>query len=359
MIIKSNFKEYQVNIADDFSFMDNIILDEKTYVVADKIVYELYHDKLFSRIPGEQTYLVEAVETNKTLETALNICEQMTAIPAKRNARLVSFGGGIIQDITGFAANILYRGIHWTFIPTTLLAACDSCIGGKTSLNYKSFKNLLGTFYPPDEIYICPAFFDTLSERDFKSGLGEVVKFNFMYGEDGLSNMEENIQKLLNRDKAVLNQFVESSLLFKRDFIEEDEFDRGRRIQLNFAHTFGHAYETMSNYAIPHGIAVAMGTITANYISMKRGMLDEKYMKRMEEVLQNIIYIETIPNDVNIDIVIKAIHNDKKQINNQITAILMDRDMQLHIVHNLQTEEITEAVEYLFDRLKNYALRGV
>ncbi|MCM1231027.1 MAG: hypothetical protein NC489_12920 [Ruminococcus flavefaciens] len=352
MRVTSKFKEYQVNIVEDFSFIENIIFDEKTYVVVDKRVYELYRDKLFAQIAGQRLYLVEAVEENKTIETALNICEQMTAIPARRNARLISFGGGIIQDITGFVANILYRGIHWTFIPTTLLAACDSCIGGKTSLNYKSFKNLLGTFYPPDEIYVCPVFFDTLSERDYQSGLGEVVKFNFMYGEEGLSRIEENIQKLLNRDKVVLNQFVENSLLFKRDFIEEDEFDRGRRIQLNFAHTFGHAFETMSNYVIPHGTAVAMGTITANYISMKRGMLDEKYVKRMEEVLWEIIHVDAEQIPVDMQIVLGAIHKDKKQIDNRITAILMDRDMRLHILHDLQEEEITEAVGYLFDQLR-------
>lgn len=352
MKVVSRFKEYQVNIVEDFSFIENIVFDEKTYVVVDKLVYGLYHDKLFSRISEQRLYLVEAAEKNKTVETALDICERMTSIPARRNARLISFGGGIIQDITGFVANILYRGIHWTFIPTTLLAACDSCIGGKTSLNYKSFKNLLGTFYPPDEIYVCPVFFDTLSERDYQSGLGEVVKFNLMYGEEGLSRIEENIRKLLDRDKAVLNQFVESSLLFKRNFIEEDEFDRGRRIQLNFAHTFGHAFEIMSNYVIPHGTAVAMGTITANYISMKRGMLDEQYVKRMEEVLWEIIHVDTEQIPVDMQIVLGAIHKDKKQVDNRITAILMDRNMRLHILHDLQEEEIAEAVGYLFDQLR-------
>ncbi|NBJ96856.1 iron-containing alcohol dehydrogenase [bacterium 1xD8-48] len=352
MNIKSRFKDYQVNLVSDFSFIDNITLDEKTYVVADKNVYKLYYDRLFKRISKEQLYLIEAVEENKTIKTALEICEKMTGLSARRNARLVSVGGGIIQDITGFVANILYRGIHWTFVPTTLLASCDSCIGGKTSLNYKSFKNLLGTFYPPDEIYICPVFFDTLSEKDFLSGLGEVVKFNFMYGEEGLVKIEENISKLIDRDKEVLNQFVESSLLFKRRFIEEDEFDRGKRIQLNFAHTFGHAFETMSNYEIPHGTAVAMGTVTANYISMKRGMLDEEYVQRMENVLWNIIRVNITGLHINIDTILKAIHKDKKQVDNQITAILMDRKMELHILHDLQSEEIANAVKYLFGHLK-------
>ena len=129
----------------------------------------------------------------------------MTGLAAKRNIHLVSFGGGIIQDVTGFVANVLYRGIYWSFVPTTLLAACDSCIGGKTSLNYKHYKNLLGTFYPPDYIYICSKFFKSLSQKDFESGLGEVVKFNIMFGEKGLNKIEGKIDYLLQRDPAVLD----------------------------------------------------------------------------------------------------------------------------------------------------------
>lgn len=186
MIIQSSTKTYHLNIMESFEAAESLAVDEKTFVVIDKKLYELYKTKLFAELPPERVYLLEALEENKQIETALRICEIMTDIPAKRNIKLVSFGGGIVQDVTGFVANILYRGISWTFFPTTLLAACDSCIGGKTSLNYKSYKNLLGTFYPPDEINICTPFFQTLSERDFLSGLGEVVKFNVMFGESGI-----------------------------------------------------------------------------------------------------------------------------------------------------------------------------
>lgn len=262
-----------------------------------------------------------------------------------------------MQDVTGFVANILYRGVHWTFYPTTLLAACDSCIGGKTSLNYKKFKNLLGTFYPPDEVRICTPFFKTLSERDFQSGLGEVVKFNVMFGEAGIKRMEENIDILLERDDATLLEFVNSSLLFKKDFIEEDEFDRGVRIHLNFAHTFGHAFESMSNYAIPHGTAVAMGTIVANRISLSRGWLTEDKVLRVENVLWKIIHIDTAHIQVNMDNVISAIHKDKKQIGKELTAVLMKDDMRLQIVHDVHRDEIESAINYLFDKIRNGEVR--
>ena len=352
MIIKSSTKDYQVNIYNNFDKAKSIEVDKNTFVVIDKILYGIYEKELFSGIPEDQLYIIEAIEENKTIETALAICEIMTNIPAKRNAKLISFGGGIVQDVTGFVANILYRGIHWTFYPTTLLAACDSCIGGKTSLNYKSFKNLLGTFYPPDEINICTPFFKTLSERDFQSGLGEVVKFNVMFGEQGIVNMENNIDALLRREDDKLEEFVESSLAFKKDFIEEDEFDRGVRIHLNFAHTFGHAFETMSHYAIPHGTAVAMGTIVANRISLSRGWLTEDKVFRVEQILWKIIHIDAKHIQVDMDEVISAIHKDKKQVGKELTAVLMKDDMKLQIVHDVKRDEIEEAITYVFGHLR-------
>lgn len=352
MIIKSSTKNYEVNINNNFSNINNMNIDKNTFFVIDKILYNLYADELFVNIPKEQLYILEALEENKTIDTALQICEIMTNLSAKRNARLISFGGGIVQDVTGFVANILYRGIHWIFYPTTLLAACDSCIGGKTSLNYKKFKNLLGTFYPPDVINICTPFFATLSERDFQSGLGEVVKFNVMYGEEGIQKIENNIELLLKRDNCKLEEFVQSSLLFKKDFIEKDEFDKGIRIHLNFAHTFGHAFETMSNYLIPHGTAVAMGTIVANRISLSRGWLDEEKVIRVENVLWKIIHVDVVSINVSLKEIINAIRKDKKQIGDELTAVLMKNDMELQIVHDVQENEIYEAVNYLFEHLK-------
>jgi len=254
--------------------------------------------------------------------------------------------------VTGVVANLLYRGIKWEFYPTTLLAACDSCIGGKTSLNYKGYKNLLGTFYPPDQINICTPFFKTLEERDFQSGLGEVVKFNIMFGRSGIERMEQNISYLLQRNDAKLCEFVKSSLEFKKDFIEEDEFDKGVRVHLNFAHTFGHAFETVSHYKIPHGTAVAMGTIVANRISLERKWLEKEDVLRIENVLGRIINIDIENIELNIDNIVDAIHKDKKQTSRQITAVLMYDDMKLRIVNDVKVNEIVDAVTYLLDFLE-------
>lgn len=351
MIIKSSSKKYEVSVNNDFATIKNLSIDSNSYVVIDKNVFDIYYKELFYNIPSDQLYIFDATEENKTIESALQICEKMTNIPAKRNSKLISFGGGIVQDVTGFVANILYRGIHWTFFPTTLLAACDSCIGGKTSLNYKKFKNLLGTFYPPDQIYICTPFFKTLSEKDFESGLGEVVKFNVMFGETGITKMEQNIDELLQRDEKKLEEFVYTSLLFKKEYIEKDEFDKGIRIHLNYAHTFGHAFETMSNYAIPHGTAVAMGTIVANRISLNRNLLDKNIVTRIENVLWKIINIDLHNIEPDMNKIIAAIKKDKKQISTDLTAVLMNSDMSLMVVHDVKIDEINKAVSYLFDNL--------
>lgn len=351
MIIKAHSKDYEVKIEQDFAFVHELKNVENGYFIIDKNIYDIYPE-LFSDISGDKCYILEALETNKTIDSALEICEIMTGLAAKRNIHLVSFGGGIIQDVTGFVANVLYRGIYWSFVPTTLLAACDSCIGGKTSLNYKQYKNLLGTFYPPDNIYICSKFFKSLSQKDFESGLGEVVKFNIMFGEKGLTKIENKIDDLLQREPAVLDEFVNNSLLFKKVFIEEDEYDRGIRIHLNFAHTFGHAYEVLSNYAIPHGTAVAIGMITANRISLSRKWLTEDIVLRSESVLKKIIHISLENLVPDIDNMIKYIRKDKKQTNTDITAVLMEGNMSLKIVKDVSVAEIKLAMEYVFDLLK-------
>lgn len=348
MKIKSNTKDYEVIIKSDMEFLKDLSKVNNAEYVIDKNVYELYNE-YFKDIPENRLVIVEATEQNKVIDTALDICEKITEIPAKRNATLISIGGGIIQDITGFVANITYRGINWIFVPTTLLSACDSCIGGKTSLNYKKYKNLLGTFYPPTEIYICSKFFMTLTDRDFKSGLGEVTKFNIMAGKEGLENIENNIDKLLAREIDVVNRFVESSLSFKKNFIEIDEFDKGERIKLNFAHTFGHSIEVVTNYEIPHGTAVAIGMIMADYISFKRGYINEEIVKRSEEVLLRVI-------DINVDLLNKpfdeylgAIKKDKKQVSDSLTAVLISEysnESELSIVHDVTEAELKAAIEY-------------
>lgn len=347
MQIKSRFKDYSVEFVDSLREWDSLANAADTFFVIDRKVYELYQDKL-PQFPQDRLFLMDAVESKKNMDTVLAICEKMTGMAAKRNTHLVSMGGGIVQDITGFVAANLYRGIRWTFYPTTLLASCDSCIGGKSSLNYKGFKNLLGSFYPPDIIRIYPQFFHTLAPIDYCSGLGEVVKFNVIAGEDGIERIEQDIDAILAHDYDKLQQYIETSLQFKKKFIEEDEFDRGVRILLNFAHTFGHAFEVSSSYAIPHGSAVALGMMAANYISVKRGFVEAEYACRIEKVCSKILTnIQLQKAWFDDEVIIGAIRKDKKQTNKEITAVFIQQDHSLGVYRDVKEEEIVEAVGHV------------
>lgn len=353
MIIQSHFKQYQVHFKDDFEFVFGLRKDELAYWIVDRNIYDLYGRQL-GLINLDKKYLIDAIEEEKTMDTVLDICEAMTELSAKRNIHLISIGGGITQDITGLVANLLYRGIRWTFIPTTLLAACDSCIGGKTSLNYKEYKNLLGTFYPPDDIFICPSFFHTLTERDFQSGLGEVVKFNIMYGKEGIDRIERDITDLLNRKEDTINQYVRQSLEFKKQYIEKDEFDRGIRIYLNFAHTFGHAIEKVSCYEIPHGTAVAMGTVVANDISYQRGYLSKKIVTRVQQIMQKIVHVSFDFSAISSKEIIGAIRKDKKQTGDFLRGVLFTENLELKVFDDLLENEIIQA----FVRLNHFLREG-
>ena len=347
MEIKSRFKIYTVNFVENLAGIHSLAKSQETFFVFDAHVYELYKSEL-PKIPTNRLYLLEALESNKNMSTVLDICEQMTTMAAKRNTHLVSVGGGIVQDITGFVANCLYRGIKWTFYPSTLLAACDSCIGGKSSLNYKGFKNLLGSFYPPDEIYIYPQFFSTLSNKDYCSGLGEVVKFNVIAGGSRFDHLEQDIDDILMHDYKKLVSYVHTSLEFKKNFIEEDEFDRGIRILLNFAHTFGHALESVSSYAVPHGSAVAIGMMIANNISFQRGFLEKEYTNRIAHVCKKILGNIVIKSDwMNIDDWIAAIRKDKKQTSESINAVLIKKDKKLALFKDIEKNEIEKAIKMI------------
>lgn len=348
MEIISRLKNYTVDFAENLNKLNELTKRQDVFFVFDAKVYALYKSQLPS-IASDRLFLLDAVEEKKNMHIVLAICEQMTKMSAKRNTHLVSVGGGIVQDITGFVASTLYRGIHWIFFPTTLLSACDSCIGGKSSLNYKGFKNLLGSFFPPDEIYIYTQFFKTLSEKDYCSGLGEVVKFNVIAGEDKFARLENDIDDILQHDYQKLSEYVYSSLNFKKRFIEEDEFDKGVRILLNFAHTFGHALESTSDYAVPHGSAVAIGMMIANNISVQRGLLNIEYAVRIENVCSKILKnIKLDPSWLNADSFIKAIHKDKKQMDDSIHAVLLQDGSQLSIFQDIKREDLLYATENMF-----------
>ena len=265
--IHSNIHDYEVSIEETPDFINALVIKEKSCFVIDENVWKIYRKTLLSALPEMDTIIQPVDEDRKNLDTVQSLYEKLVYRPSKRNLTLVSFGGGILQDITGFTASTIYRGINWIFVPTTLLAQADSCIGSKTSLNYRGFKNLIGTFYPPSRIYIFPAFLNTQLDQDFYSGLGEVIKLHLMGGVNHFHLMTDLLPGIQKRESTALMTAIRNSLAVKIDYMTGDEFDTGRRNLLNFGHDFGHALESTSSFAVPHGQAVIIGMLAANLVA--------------------------------------------------------------------------------------------
>ncbi len=346
MKIKAHSKIYFVEIVDR-NYIEKILNNPHRLAVIDEKVFDIYKNTLLKNIDRSSVYLFKAVESKKNINSALSICRKMAEISFKRGEELLSVGGGIVQDVTGFAANIYNRGVKWTFIPTTLLAQCDSCIGSKTSLNYLKFKNLLGTFYAPDSIYIYLDFVKTLTKDDYLSGLGEVAKFNIMSAKDGIELLEKNMDKLLDRNVLTLKFFTERSLKFKKTFIEKDEYDFGIRNLLNFAHTFGHAFEKVSHYAIPHGQAVTLGLMTANNISVSRRILNEKKADQIRKITVRFLSVKLKKMWFEADQIVNAVKKDKKRRTGYLPAVLFSSSNRLKVFQDVKPKEVEKALKGL------------
>lgn len=285
------------------------------------------------------------IEDNKTLDGSAYILDEFVKRKIKSNGEIVVVGGGILQDAAGFACSVYCRGIKYILIPTTLLAQADSCIGGKTSINFSSVKNILGTFYPPESIIICTEFLNTLTMRDYLSGLGEIIKFNLL---------KSKLDWFLSKDiKADVEELIYDSLNYKSRIIEIDEFDKKERKFLNFGHTFGHALESTSNYAIPHGTAVLLGIAIANRVAVKLGHLKEDFA--FDAIYEYVKHMQLDQAWFNFADLLEVIKLDKKNTGSINMVLLTDSKPILTKIENLVILE--EGVKEVYEtiRLRNTA----
>jgi 3-dehydroquinate synthase len=218
---------------------------------------------------------LESSEFTKSLERIPEIIAELRRRGANRRTQLVAVGGGIVQDVAGFAASIYMRGLSWTYYPTTLLGMADSCIGGKSSINVGSFKNLAGTFHPPQAVIIDPALTSTIQLDQRVAGLCEAAKICFCRGLQAFDTFM-TLSPTVQCDAARLEQVIEQSLKAKVWFIEIDEHDLGERLLLNFGHTFGHAIEATTGFGVSHGVAVGLGMLAAVEYGRSMGRVYDK-----------------------------------------------------------------------------------
>jgi 3-dehydroquinate synthase len=305
--------------------------DRPLHIVMDTRVALLHATALAPLLTDARSvHPIEALEGNKSLEVVPALVQRLSEAGIRRDHLLLAIGGGILQDMTCFVASILFRGMDWAFLPSTLLAQADSCIGSKSSINAAGVKNLVGNFYPPRQISIATQFIATLDPRDVRSGVGEMLKVHAIDGPASYDRIAEAYSRLFT-ETAVMLEFIRASLLIKKQMIEVDEFDRGPRNVFNYGHSFGHAIEAATGYAVPHGIAVTMGMDMANHVSTRMGRMPAQDFARMHPVLRrNYDGYEAVP--VPVDRMLEALSRDKKNVGTDLSLILPNTQSRIEKV---------------------------
>jgi len=289
--------------------------------------------------------VVEPGETSKSIDTAEALWEKLLALGADRESVVVAVGGGVVGDLAGFIAATYARGIRFFQVPTTLLAQVDSSVGGKVGINLPEAKNMVGAFLQPMGVLIDTETLTTLDQREYRSGLGEVVKYGVIQDAELFGYLEANVAGLIRADHDVLGRVIGRCCRLKADVVEEDEQElSGRRAILNYGHTFGHAVETLLGYGrLLHGEAVAIGMLCASRLAERLGRVDADLTARQKNLLAALDLPTDFP-DLDHDQVLRAMMHDKKVEHGRLHFVLPDRLGHVELVGDVDPEEVRAAL---------------
>lgn len=320
MVVRSRFFDYTVTFSDE---VGRDLLEETRdgdILVVDATVVANHSERLGSVLAERAVIELEASERAKSFDAVGRVLETVIRTGFRRGDRLVAVGGGVTQDVVAFMATTIYRGVDWVFVPTTLLAQGDSCIGGKSSINFQGWKNLLGSFLPPRRIYIDIAFLESLPEQELTSGLGEILHFLVYSSVQDFEFLERRVGAIRNSAND-LAELARRSLSIKKAVIERDELDQGERQLFNYGHSFGHAIEAVTDYGIPHGIAVSMGVDIANWVSVGLGHAPPEFRERVRRTTESLWPGYSI-REIDRAAFFDALRRDKKNIGGDVYVIL-------------------------------------
>ncbi len=355
---KSN---YSIHIeGGSLSRIGNIIkgilpLSVNAEIVTNDVVGNLYGNIVKNSLEanGIKSNIIEIPdgEEYKSLEWAGNIFDAFVEHKVNRNSAVIALGGGVIGDLAGFVAATFMRGIHFIQVPTTLVAQVDSSIGGKTAVNHPKAKNLIGVFYQPEYVLIDIDVLKSLPEREFRSGLAEVVKHGVIMDKELFEYMETNISKILALDPQSIEQIVARSCKDKVTIIEQDEKEQNIRAILNYGHTIGHGIESVTKYrTFRHGEAISIGMMVASRIAVNRGMLKEENLTRQSNLLKA-FGLPTVFPDLDVDNVINAVYLDKKIKEAGKLRFVLPKDIgEAIIIENIEENEVRRAIEELKEK---------
>jgi 3-dehydroquinate synthase len=299
---------------------------------------------------GFRTASVElpAGEAQKSQQTLALLWDRLAELPADRRTLVVPVGGGVMGDLAGFAAATFARGLPLLMVPTTLLAMVDSSVGGKVGINHQKAKNLIGAFHQPAGVWIDPAVLDTLPDREYRSGLAEVVKYGVILDADFFTYLEEQAEAILRRDPAVVRTVVARCCRLKADVVEKDEREEtGLRAVLNYGHTFAHAFETAQGYGgWLHGEAVAAGMVCASKLAEKKGLIPAGLTDRQRQLLAR-FNLPTAPQPWPIDDLLATMRSDKKALAGRLRFILPTRLGEVRLFDDVADAEVRATLKEL------------
>lgn len=310
-------------VDDIWNELEIYTLSNDYLLVTDKNIYKFYGEEINRLVNSKDNiYVMEAGEESKSLDVLTEIYNRMIDKTISRKGLIISLGGGVVGDLSGFAAATYKRGIAYIQVPTSLLSQVDSSIGGKTGINFHGLKNIIGSFHFPRITLIDSSFLKTLPTKEILSGLGEILKYGLIYDYDFYKYIIENKDKILNRDLRVLNSVIKKSIEIKSNIYQEDKYDLGIRQTLNFGHTIGHGIESLYDYKIySHGEAVILGMIYESTIAREKGLISFEYYNEiisgLSGVVEPVIFDEDMINEL-----IDHMKNDKKNEGGEITFCL-------------------------------------
>lgn len=344
---------YQILLKEDFEGLAPLLhsldaAERKICIVSDSVVGALYGDTVRGILENAGFSVVlftfPAGEASKNLSTVEKLYDFLIEHSFDRNDILLALGGGVTGDLTGFAAATYLRGIRFVGIPTSLLSMVDSSIGGKTGVDFKAYKNMVGAFYQPSAVYINVNALKTLSEREFLAGMGEVVKHGFIRDFEFYTFLKEHREEILGKNTEVLCSMIYRSLSIKKVVVERDPKEKGERALLNFGHTVGHAVEKLSNFSLLHGECVSVGMIAAAEVSVLRGTLSAEDSLKIRELLTAYGMRTKVPA-LEKEALLSVCHRDKKADGSRIKFVLLDALGNAFIDPEVSDEEIWSAFQ--------------
>lgn len=331
------------------NFWHDILPPTKILIVTDEIIAKLYLPQLLLALDKHNinTLILNSGEQHKTWDSVTKIIATLAQHKYDRSSTLISFGGGVIGDLSGFAAAIFMRGINWVQIPTTLLAQIDSSLGGKTACNFLGYKNLIGTFYNPSAVITDFSLLKSLPHREYAAGLAEVVKYGMACDSNFFYWLEDNIQLLVKKNSTVLATAIEKCCAIKLAIVKQDEKDLGIRRALNFGHTFAHALEAATNFQhYLHGEAVAIGMLLATRLAVRMGLIGQELLQRLYKLL-NCLGLPTnwAETHLEVSMIYNYMLTDKKAHEGQISLILPYALGAVKVIQGLELKYLEEIIQ--------------